>query len=112
MPITEDPILGKKMHTIRANEDGTAFERWEKRFEKINAGEAVLELFHWSGSPYNSKHDGSKQVVFATLTKEDGIGIQKFRVGEFYDEINDIERAYYSIDDRAKFDLLTSTIAK
>ena len=77
MPITEDPILGKKMHTIRANEDGTAFERWEKRFEKINAGEAVLELFHWSGSPYNSKHDGSKPVVFATLTKDDGIGIQK-----------------------------------
>ena len=96
-----------KLHTCRSN-----YDLWKKRFDKINSGEAVLELYYWSGSPYNYKRDGSKQVVFATLTKEDGIGIQKFRIGEFYDEINDIERAYYSIDDRAKFDLLTSTIAK
>jgi hypothetical protein len=56
-----------KLHTIRAN-----YDLWVKRFEKINKDEAVIDLFYWSGSPYRSK-----QVVFATLTKDDGIGIQK-----------------------------------
>jgi len=60
-------LLDPKNHTIRAN-----YALWEKRFEKIDRGEAVLDLFYWSGKPYNSK-----QVVFATLTKDDGIGIQE-----------------------------------
>lgn len=64
-------MLIEKLHTIRAN-----YELWAKRFEKINKGEAVLELYYWSGKPYNSK-----QVVFATLTKDDGIGIQKILLG-------------------------------
>lgn len=58
---------GAKIHTIRGN-----YELWAKRFEKIDKGDAVLELYTWSGKPYNSK-----QVVFATLGKEDGIGLQK-----------------------------------
>jgi hypothetical protein len=92
----------KKIHTLRAN-----YELWQKRFEKINRGEAILELYYWSGKPYNSK-----TVVICQLGKDDGIGLQKFQVREFVDEINDIERAYYAIDDRPKFDLPTSKIAK
>lgn len=44
---------------------------------EVQAGKAVIELFFWSGSPYNSKHDGSKQVVLATLDKASGCGVQK-----------------------------------
>ena len=57
----------QKRHTIRGN-----YELWATRFEKINRGEAVIELYHWEGKPYNSK-----QVVFLTLGKDDGIGLQK-----------------------------------
>lgn len=58
---------GAKKHTIRGN-----YELWQKRFEKINRGEAVIEPYYWAGKPYNSK-----QVVFMTLGKDDGIGLQK-----------------------------------
>ncbi len=56
-----------KRHTIRAN-----YQLWSKRFEKIERGEAVLELYHWSGKPY-----ASKAVTICQLRKDDGIGIQK-----------------------------------
>lgn len=56
-----------KLHTIRAN-----YPFWAKRFEKINAGEAVLSVRQWSGKPYRSK-----MIEIARLTKDDGIGIQK-----------------------------------
>jgi hypothetical protein len=55
-----------KIHTIRNN-----YELWEKRFEKINKGEAVLSVRQWTGKPYISK-----QVEIANLSKKDGIGIQ------------------------------------
>lgn len=60
-------IFIPKIHTIRAN-----FELWQKRFEKINKGEAVLELYYWSGKPYNSKC-----VTICQLGKDDGIGLQR-----------------------------------
>ena len=56
----------QKIHTIRAN-----YELWAKRFEKINKGEAVLELYYWDGKPYNSK-----TITICQLGKDDGIGIQ------------------------------------
>lgn len=59
----------KKLHTIRAN-----YPFWAKRFEKINAGEAVLSVRQWSGKPYRSK-----MIEIARLTKDDGIGIQKLK---------------------------------
>lgn len=62
----------EKKHTIRANHD-----LWASRAEKINRGEAVLSLRQWTGSPYNSRRDGSKQKEFLRLEK---IGIQKIRV--------------------------------
>lgn len=66
-PVTDKPIFEPKIHTIRAN-----YQLWEKRFEKINKGEAVLELYYWSGNPYNSKC-----VTFAILSKDDGIGLHQ-----------------------------------
>lgn len=56
-----------KSHTIRSN-----YPLWEKRMQKVQAGEAVIELFYWEGKPYNSK-----QIVFATLDKDSGCGIQE-----------------------------------
>lgn len=56
-----------KIHTIRKN-----YELWKKRFEKIHRGEAVLDLYYWTGKPYASKTE-----TFYVLDKEDGIGIQK-----------------------------------
>lgn len=61
-----------KLHTIRLN-----YELWKKRAEKINAGEAVLSLRQWSGSPYNYARDGSKQVEFMRLEK---IGIESIKI--------------------------------
>lgn len=60
-------FIEPKYHTIRAN-----YPFWAKRFEKINAGEAVLSVRQWSGKPYRSK-----QIEIARLTKDDGIGLQK-----------------------------------
>lgn len=64
---TETPGEWWKLHTIRGN-----YQRWAKKFEKIFRGEAVLELYYWSGKPYNSKC-----VTICQLGKDDGIGIQK-----------------------------------
>lgn len=60
-------VFNPKIHTIRGN-----YQLWQKRFEKIEKGEAVLELYYWTGKPYNSPSE-----TFLTLTKEDGIGLQK-----------------------------------
>ncbi len=57
----------EKIHTIRGN-----YELWRKRFEKIEAGEAVLSVRVWAGKPYNSK-----QRECFVFDKADGIGIQK-----------------------------------
>ena len=67
-----------KLHTIRGN-----YPFWAKRFEKINAGEAVLSVRQWSGKPYRSK-----MIEIARLTKEDGIGLQKLEFRNLeYDEV-------------------------
>lgn len=77
-----------KVHTIRAN-----YPLWEKRFEKIERGDACLSIRQWSGKPY-----ASKQVEIARLTKEDRIGLQKFEVSANYDGINNWQ--HFKIDDR------------
>ena len=60
-----------KIHTIRAN-----YPLWEKRIKKVQEGRAVLSIRQWTGKPYRSK-----QVEIATLTAENGVGVQKL---EFY----------------------------
>lgn len=67
-----DCAITKKLHTLRAN-----YELWKKRMQEVQAGRAVIELFYWSGSPYNSKRDGSKQIVFAILDNNSGCGVQQ-----------------------------------
>lgn len=64
-----ETIREKKLHTIRAN-----YDLWAKRFEKIEAGKAVLSIRQWVGKPYGK---GSTQKEIAILTKDDGIGIQR-----------------------------------
>lgn len=63
----EKIIVWHKIHTIRSN-----YPLWEKRMAEVQAGRAVIELFYWSGKPYNSP-----QVVFATLDKDSGCGVQR-----------------------------------
>ena len=58
-----------KAHTIRGN-----YNLWAKRFEKIQRGEAVLELYFWSGKPYRSS-----SVTICQLGKDDGVGIEKLQ---------------------------------
>lgn len=77
-----------KLHTIRAN-----YPLWKKRFEKIERGEACLSIRQWIGKPY-----ASKQVEIARLTKEDGIGLQKFELSANYAGINNWQ--HFKIDDR------------
>ena len=67
MPISDEPIMGKKIHTIRAN-----YELWEKRIKDVQDGKAVLSIRYWSGKPYNSK-----QVEIHQLDKDSGVGVQK-----------------------------------
>lgn len=67
-------LAGEKIHTIRRN-----LPLWQKRFEQINKGEACLSIRQWTGKPY-----ASKQVELKRLTKEDGIGLQKYDWYSFY----------------------------
>ena len=66
----DTPSLAK-IHTIRAN-----YPLWEKRIKEVQEGRAALSVRQWTGKPYCSK-----QVEIATLTAENGVGVQKL---EFY----------------------------
>lgn len=57
----------RKIHTIRAN-----YRLWAKRIADVQRGEAVLSVRQWSGRPYMSK-----QTTIATLTADDGVGLQQ-----------------------------------
>ena len=57
----------KKIHTIRAN-----YPFWVERISRIQEGKARLSIRQWTGKPYRSK-----QVEIASLTADDGVGIQK-----------------------------------
>jgi hypothetical protein len=80
-----------KIHTIRGN-----YELWAKRIKQVQEGKAVIELFYWAGKPYHRDENGVGQIVFATLDKDSGIGIQKleFVKGLIYPIIDGIERSY------------------
>lgn len=63
-------IYDRKLHTIRKN-----YPMWVKRMEKVNRGEAVIDIFCWKlpGGRYTK---GNEPVVFATLDKDSGCGVQ------------------------------------
>ena len=56
-----------KIHTIRGN-----YDLWAKRFEKINAGKAILSVRIWEGKPY-----ASKQLEIFKYDYTHKIGIEK-----------------------------------
>ena len=56
-----------KIHTIRSN-----YDLWAKRFEKINAGKAMLSVRIWQGKPY-----ASKQLEIFKYDYTHKIGIEK-----------------------------------
>lgn len=56
-----------KLHTIRGD-----YKLWKKRMAEVQAGSAVIELFYFEGKTCNSP-----QVVFATLDKDSGCGVQE-----------------------------------
>ena len=60
-------LSGEKLHTIRAN-----YPLWEKRIKEVQEGRAILSIRQWTGKPYRSK-----QVEIATLTAENGVGLQR-----------------------------------
>lgn len=62
-----------KIHTIRAN-----YPLWEKRIKEVQEGKAVLSLRYWSEKPYRSK-----QIEFARIDKDSGVGIQQFFMWTF-----------------------------
>lgn len=68
-----------KLHTIRSN-----YDLWKKRADKINAGEAVLSLRQWTGSPYNFARDGSKPVEFMQLEK---VGVERVSLKIFIGQV-------------------------
>jgi hypothetical protein len=63
--------FGVKIHTIREN-----FPLWEKRMKKVNEGKAVIDLFYWE-KPGGYYTKDNKQIVFATLDKDSGCGVQE-----------------------------------
>ena len=67
----------RKIHTIRGN-----YQIWEKRFQKINKGKAVISVCVWEGKPYG-KNSTIKEI--RQLSKEDGIGLQKLRLKYYND---------------------------
>lgn len=60
-------LLGDKIHTIREN-----YKLWAKRIKEVQEGKAILSLRYWSDKPYRSK-----QIEFAILDKDSGVGVQK-----------------------------------
>lgn len=63
---------GDKKHTVRLN-----FKLWQKRFEEINKGDAMLSLRVWEGLPYKSP-----QFEILKLYHTNGIGLQKMIVDD------------------------------
>lgn len=76
-PAKEDCVAPfKKLHTIRSN-----YELWKERIEAVQRGEAVIHIRVWNGKPYRSK-----TTLIASLSAEDGVGIQEvtFEEGNIY----------------------------
>jgi hypothetical protein len=60
-----------KITTIREN-----YALWEKRMQKVKAGKAVIDLYYWE-KPGGYYTKDNKQIVFATLDKDSGCGLQR-----------------------------------
>jgi hypothetical protein len=85
-----------KIHTIRGN-----YDLWAKRFEKINAGEAVLSVRVWEGKPYKSK----QREIFRYDYRRN-IGIEKVTFRDSLYDIN-VNGSSVDVEDLAKNDGLS-----
>jgi len=79
-----------KIHTCRSN-----YQLWKKRIDEVNAGNAVLVLYEWTGNPYRSK----TRELFR-FDKNSGIGVQEL-------DMTELENKYISeaniVDNRAVY---------
>lgn len=71
---TSECFFGLKIHTIRAN-----YPLWQKRITEIQQGKAVLSVRQWTGKPYRSP-----QEEIATLTSENGLGVQELKMIDLF----------------------------
>jgi hypothetical protein len=85
-----------KIHTIRGN-----YDLWVKRFEKINAGEAVLSVRVWEGKPYSSKQ---REIFRYDYRRK--IGIEKVTFRDSLYDVN-VNGSSVDVDDLAKNDGLS-----
>lgn len=85
--------IDPKLHTIRKN-----YPMWVKRMEKVNRGEAVIDLFYWklAGGRYTK---GNEPVVFATLDKNSGCGVQVLKMYKYVmDEVENYNTQIWNFD--------------
>lgn len=61
-----------KIHTCRAS-----LKSWIEIIDKVKSGEFILELYYWSDRPYHKDENGIGMVVFATIDKDCGCGVQE-----------------------------------
>lgn len=87
-----------KLHTCRGK-----YEKWAKIMAEVHEGKAVLDLYYWNGVPYRK---GVKQVVFATLDKDSGCGVQKLYFS------HSIEFPRVITEDDSRLALMPKTLAK
>lgn len=68
--------FGNKIHTIRRN-----LEKWAAIMIEVQEGKAIIEIFYWeqNGGRFVK---GNKQIVFLTLDKDSGCGVQE--LGFYY----------------------------
>jgi len=68
----EQTNSNRKLHTIRNNKNNV----WTKRMKKVLEGKAVIDLFYWK-LPGGRWTKDNEQIVFATLDKDSGCGVQE-----------------------------------
>jgi hypothetical protein len=86
----KENLCVRKVHTIR-----TPYESWKKRIDEVNAGDAILVLYEWSGRPYHTSqvdlfifgsnnpkihrfiYEYYRPLPHVSVTLGDEIGVQK-----------------------------------
>ena len=86
-----------KIHTIRGN-----YDLWAKRFEKINAGKAILSVRIWEGKPYKSK-----QLEIFKYDYTHKIGVEKILFDDYLYSCQINEKRFGNMWDLSKNDGLS-----
>lgn len=79
-----------KIHSIRAN-----YPLWEKRIKEVQEGRAVLSIRQWTDKLYR----GKPYVEIATLTAENGVGLQLMELTNDFAEciVGDHHHSYVAV---------------